>query len=144
LRGWLDDPQSVVRWRIAHVLGSYPSTENSQALLESLKGDKDSNVRYGAVRSLVEQAARSNGDELREAVCGLLVAVMPALATERKLKEELRRAMLIVPDQAPSSWWEVIVPISRRGFELEQDLDGQEAWRSFVDVASARYAPSEG
>jgi hypothetical protein len=140
LREWLSDSQPVVRWRIVHVLGSHPSTENSQTLLASLKGDEDSNVRYGAVRSLVEQAARADNDDLRLAVRDLLVYVIPELATKPKLKQELRNAMLIVLAQAPASWWGVIAPIARRGFESEQDLDGQEAWRSFVDVASARYA----
>ena len=143
LRGWLGETRSVVRWRIAHVLGAYASIENAQILLKLLREDTDSNVRYGAVRSLVEQAARATNDALRSDVRDLLVNVMPVLQTEQKLKEELRRALLVVPEQTPRSWWNVIAPISKRGFETENDLDGQEAWRRFIDVAAARYAPQD-
>src|SRR6185369_16186165 len=52
-----EDP--IVRWRAAHVLGAHPSEDNVTALLDALN-DPYHWVRYGAVRSLIELAARSS------------------------------------------------------------------------------------
>ena len=60
LRKHVRDRAVAVRWRLAHVLGSFPTLNNFDVLKNLLTGDPDAWVRYGAVRSLVEMAARGS------------------------------------------------------------------------------------
>ncbi|QDU17460.1 hypothetical protein CA11_53020 [Gimesia maris] len=49
---------SAIRWRIVHALGVFPREANSELLLKILEQTNESErfVRYGAARSLIEQA----------------------------------------------------------------------------------------
>jgi hypothetical protein len=140
LREWQADERPVVRWRIAHVLGSHPSDASAKALVELLRGDGDPDVKYGAVRSLVEVAARAEDEQIRQAVGTFLVEFAPALVPQKKVKEELRRALLLVRDRAPPSWWGLIAAVAKSGYMAEDDPAEREAWRRYVDVASSRYS----
>ena len=51
----------TVRWRVAHALGSHPSSTNMNYLASLVTADPDGWVRYGAIRSLVEMAASGVG-----------------------------------------------------------------------------------
>ena len=51
----------VVRWRAIHVLGGYPRERSKLEGFRLLDGDPDYWVKYGAIRSLVEIAARAGG-----------------------------------------------------------------------------------
>jgi hypothetical protein len=139
LRVWIANGSPVVRWRIAHVLGAHPSTKNMQTLSDLLKGDKDADVRYGAVRSMVETAARTSNSDLRSSVVSVLVDLTPILVADKKVKEELKRALQIEPRQAPQDWSNFIARIARSLYLAESAPDEREAWRRYVDLIQARY-----
>jgi len=67
---WSD---AAIRWRIVHTLGAWPSTENAELLYTALT-DEDRWCQYGAVRSLVEMAARTPDHELRDRILAELSA----------------------------------------------------------------------
>lgn len=140
LRAWLADESPVIRWRIAHVLGAHPSDANARALEELLRGDDDVDVKYGAIRSLVEVAAKTEDEQVRQAVRAFLVGIAPVLVPQKKVKDELRRALLLVKGCAPRSWWSLIAAVAKSAYMAEDDPTEREAWILYVDVASARYA----
>lgn len=57
---------NTIRWRIVHPLGSFPSEENAKLLFDALDNDSYHWTRYGAARSLMEMAATTQKQELRE------------------------------------------------------------------------------
>ena len=141
LRSWLTDDSAVVRWRIAHVLGAHPSAENIEALWTLLKCDGDGDVRYGAVRSLVEAAARTGDPALHKLAVERLIERGPSLAAEKRVKDELKRALLVVPEMAPKDWLSALAEIARGVYEMEEDPEEREVWRNYVDMAEIRYRP---
>jgi len=58
----------TVRWRIVHTLGSFPSKENALMLLSALEEDPYHWAKYGAARSLVEMAAKTDDPDLRKLI----------------------------------------------------------------------------
>ena len=71
----------AIRWRVLHTLGAWPSDDNADLLVEAL-GDEHIWCRYGAVRSLVEMAARPVDHDLRGRIIGRLSATWAALDPE--------------------------------------------------------------
>lgn len=69
----------TVRWRVVHTLGAHPHPAGIALLCEAVRADPHHWVRYGAVRALVEIAARGDaalaGDVLRS--LGEALDVMP-------------------------------------------------------------------
>ncbi|HEY6730377.1 MAG TPA: hypothetical protein VI039_05045 [Solirubrobacterales bacterium] len=63
--------QRAIRWRILHTLGAWPSDVNAELLFEGVE-DEHVWCRYGAVRSLVEMAARTSDQNLRQSVIARL------------------------------------------------------------------------
>ncbi len=140
LRSWLLEDGAVVRWRIAHVLGAHPSIESAVALAELLGNDVDSDVKYGAVRSLVETAARTKNDELRSSVVKLLTEIAPTLISQKKVKDELKRALCVVPGEAPESWFEVVAAVCKSVYVAEDEPTEREGWRRYIEAAAVRYS----
>lgn len=144
LRSWVNHKSPVVRWRIVHVLGAHPSTKNMQAVAELLRGDKDADVRYGAVRSMVEIAARTTASDLRSGVVRVLLDLTAKLVAEKKVKEELKRALQIEPAEAPKDWSDFIAQVTRKLYVAEGSPDEREAWRRYLDLVQARYRKKNG
>jgi hypothetical protein len=95
---------SAVRWRAAHVLGSFPSDANCGALVSSLIApDEDIWVRYGAVRSLVEQAVRADS-EFRTTIFEHLRTNLLDILAEPRLTEELLNSLRVRKDAQPREW----------------------------------------
>lgn len=141
MRDWLADERSVVRWRIAHVLGKHPSDENARALAKLVEADAERDVRYGAVRSLAEMAALAD-ENIRDRIVALLAECTPTLISQKKVKEELKRALCIEPTAAPPAWAKTVALISRTIYVAEDDPVEREGWRQYVDAALARYSPN--
>jgi nucleoside phosphorylase len=68
----------TARWRALHALGAWPSRENAELLVEAL-GDEHLWCRYGATRSAVEMAARTDDTELRAWIVERLSEEWPKL-----------------------------------------------------------------
>jgi cytidine deaminase len=104
----LQGQAAVVRWRAAHVLGHFPSKQNADALLQSLTHDTRE-VRYGATRSLVEMAARSQL-ALAEEILGSLAELAPQLAEFTNVVGEFQKTLVIRKDVAPAGWTKIVLP----------------------------------
>jgi nucleoside phosphorylase len=78
-----DEPGArVTRWRVVHALGAWPTLANANLLLETLDTDEYTWVLYGAVRSLVEMAARTTDHDLRNSILRGLDARWAGLTPE--------------------------------------------------------------
>lgn len=114
---------SVVRWRAAHVLGAFPSRPNVDGLLRVLRGEAPVQVRYGALRSLIEIAARAPGD-LRELVLVTVEAVVGNV--EPELKNEFASAIQI--RRPPPGWANLVTAILGKLSEDEKSLEKRDEY----------------
>jgi len=65
-----DDIQKndTIRWRIVHTLGAFPSHDNIDLLIKALEHDPYKWTQFGAARSLMEIAAKTDNPELRKKI----------------------------------------------------------------------------
>jgi len=130
-----DDP--TVRWRCAHVLGAVPAAATAEALLERARGDDDLWVQYGAVRSLIEVAAGSEG-ELRERIFLELGGLADAIASTPQLGREVERALHVT--DAPAGWAEDAGLLIEQLWARGRSIAEQDRWRELS--ASLRLDPA--
>jgi len=109
VRELLAAPDAVIRWRAAHVLGAFPDNDNLASLLSAL-GDQDLWVRYGAIRSLVELAARSH--ELADRVFSEIFKKIDLISEHWNIVEEFQRAVLVSEDARPNNWRDLVLPVA--------------------------------
>lgn len=102
IRSFLANANQTVRWRAAHVLGSFPGQDNFEALAAILT-DKVVDVRFGVVRSLVELASRGPS-ELTESIFKKLSESVASLSEFPRVLAEFERALLVRKDVAPAGW----------------------------------------
>lgn len=129
----------TVRWRAVHVLGAFPLEDNRVALTERLRKDHYSWVRYGALRSLMEMAARSA--EVRSQVLEELSNEVDLLAGDKLLRDEFSRAANAEISCAEVEGWKsgvgrVIRALADRA-KSERDL---EHWARLSRELGERYA----
>ncbi|OMI06304.1 hypothetical protein BSN85_22795 [Bradyrhizobium brasilense] len=143
LRSMLTHTNDTVRWRVAHVLGSYPTIENLNALSNLAVEDPSGHVRYGAARSLAELACRADG-ELRAQVVRLVTANVPIFMQDRnqRVLKELADAFMVVPEQAPEHWYDVVTKIAREFYLRSEPIETRDRWRQYVMNAENRYTTS--
>lgn len=117
------EPQSAIgwRWRIVHLLGAANEEWIPKFLEGVLFDDKEHDwVRYGAARSLLEQAARSAERERRTGILDMLTRRLGEIASP-KIRGELRRATIIGEGHdAPEGWYEGVGNILREGMRIAQ------------------------
>ena len=109
LRKLLNSPTSSIRWRSAHALGAFPDDQNARALLEVLTEDPYAWARYGAVRSLVEQASLTGPGELRNRIIKSLVDQVALILNDERLRLELQRCLEVEP--VPEMWATSLDPL---------------------------------
>jgi hypothetical protein len=131
-----------VRWRIAHVLGAHPGTANSKVLLDLLDGDASDLVRYGALRSLVELAARTGDPRLRSSVARAIMRRVPAIERAPRLKAELCRALVVDPLLAPREWRQIVMNVAREFYRRTEDPATRDQWRAYATESIGRYSLS--
>src|SRR5262245_10122407 len=88
LREVASNESSTVRWRIAHVLGGYPSHASMVALVH-LIDDPDVYVRHGAARSLAEMACLAT-PRLREIIVDVVKQKIDTLMRAEKCEGDER------------------------------------------------------
>jgi hypothetical protein len=126
LRDLAMQSNGTVRWRIAHVLGAHPSTENVVFLLARLDdGGEYEWARYGAIRSLVESASGSSA--LRDSIAEEIIARLPQLVRDRVILAELEKAILL--KDPPADWALHIGPIVDELWAMAPSWEDQERWR---------------
>ncbi len=115
---------ATIRWRVAHALGAHPSLETLEVLLAALS-DPDQWVRYGAIRSLVEGAARD--EAVRRSVFDRLADRVVSLIGDERTLEELERSLLLT--KPPEDWGEAVEPVLEKLWATSETLDQQDRWR---------------
>jgi hypothetical protein len=126
LRSLLSSAQSgTVRWRVVHVLGAHPTPENAEALTTMI-GDDDYWVRYGAVRSLMEAAVRS--EDLRENIIERVVAHLGFIREHEGTLFELQNALLV--RKPPSGWAGAVEPVLEELWTDAETVADQDRWRA--------------
>ena len=129
----------TVRWRAVHVLGAFPSKVNKAVLFERLGKDRYTWVRYGALRSLMEMAARSAA--LRSQILEALSRQGDLLAGNELLRSEFSRAADATVDKAEvESWMSGIGRVIRALADRAEDERDLEHWARLSRELGERYA----
>ena len=133
----------TIRWRIVHTLGAWPSQDNAQLLLEAL-GDEHVWCRYGAVRSLVEMAARTTDPNLRQRILSSLSERWRRLDSEPL--SQLAWASRY--ETADAEWPAAIQPLieevrdAQQGEERERWERRFENFRRYAERHQRRFTPA--
>jgi hypothetical protein len=130
---------ATTRWRVAHVLGSFPTRENAEALLESIDTSEHRWVRYGATRSLIEMAAETNDDDLRNAIMSSLEDKLDVFEADARSEQELRSALLIAPDVATPEWPKAALGLVRAFFDAQETEEARDDWHRLAYEIRALY-----
>jgi hypothetical protein len=142
LTQWLQDGVSAtVRWRIAHLLGSLPSGPALEQLLRLLDNDEDDDVKYGAVRSIVELATMAD-PQLRMAARTAIEQRATAISSSERVARELRSSLLIDPALAPEGWIDFVRNCVRSQFLSTEKLSERDLWRGCLNSAERLYQPA--
>lgn len=101
-----------------------------------LLGEVD--VRYGAIRSLVEMASSAEIG-LRDSIFDAIAKRSEKISVDERVATELARALLIDVSKAPENWISKIKAISRCMFRANENMESRDAWRSVVTRAEMIY-----
>lgn len=141
LAAWLgNSPNATVRWRIAHVLGAIPEQEALYRLQDLIDNDADEDVRYGAVRSLVELATIAI-PELREETKAAIAQRARAISMSDRVARELRSSLLVDPLVAPAGWLSFAQACIQALFLATERLGDRDLWRGCLNEAEKLYTP---
>jgi len=124
LRSLLESDNKTIRWRVAHALGAHPSTENVNNLVEALE-DPDEWVRYGAIRSLVEAAARSTSQ--RDRIIGEIGKRIPDIMGASTLSWGLEHSLVLT--EPPDEWPDAVAPLVEELWARAPTIEEQDRWR---------------
>jgi len=138
LRSWGNSPTATpaALWRIAHALGAYPGSDNVHFLLRLLDSDSALWPRYGALRSLLEIAAKNANSGLRRDILSALTQRVPRLS-EQHLLAEMQRALFV--RDAPEDWSDLVLPLLNRIFETRVQEEERNDWRKAATEIVKRY-----
>ena len=143
LTQWAENEgNSTVRWRVAHALGAYPTRNSFNTLLKLLDQDPDGYVRYGAIRSIVELASRSD-DEFRNNIANEIERRAKSISSQPRVRGELRTSVIIEVSVAPPNWLSFVQRIVRTMFSVTDDAKESDLWRLYLNKAEALYTHVE-
>jgi HEAT repeats len=125
------DNSAVVRWRAVHVLGAHPSDQSADVLIDRLR-DGDRWVRYGAVRSFVEIASRTQDAQLRDTVFSTFRQLLHAGLVDDTMQRELARALDVRPQ--PAGWAQEVTPLIQQLVGLAETLVDQDRWGRVMEA----------
>lgn len=125
LRSLVSDVDGTVRWRAAHALGAFPTPANVDALFNVLSADPYPWARYGAIRSLIEQAARADAPELRSAIIERLVDHSKVIAEQPLLVTELSDCVVVT--NPPEDWVQSLRPLLKAMWAASSG-ENQQLW----------------
>lgn len=135
-------PSSVVRWRAVHVLGAFATNSNASTLIETLDTEKDYYwVKYGAIRSIFELAARADRN-LRFSVIGNIIDRADAIMDDERISQELRNLVLIDPKRAPADWPDLMIGMIAKFRTREQSDEKRDRWENLAYKIRATYETS--
>jgi len=112
---------NVIKWRVVHALGSSDSTENVDLLFRALD-DESHWVQFGAARSLVEMAAVTQSDDLRQRIISGVQTRIGRL--RRRTLEEIGNAVFY--RNAPASWSDLVAPLLEKIRDSQRETKDRE------------------
>jgi len=112
-----------LRWRVAHVLGAFPSKENVALLLELAQRDPELWVKYGATRSLFEIVSKP-GSRFRKKVLGKLLERLPHLEDDVLIRQ--MRVSIFIRDAGPD-WYRDVLELVEKASHLEPLAESEKA-----------------
>ena len=115
---------TTIRWRVVHALGAFDIKENVKLLFFALDNDSYHWTRYGAARSLVEIAAKTENDNLcRDVIVKLKqrIEILPP-----KVMEEVGRAVFY--KEAQASWYDQVIPLLEKVRDSQKTGSNRERW----------------
>lgn len=87
----------TIRWRVVHALGAFADDGTVTLLLQALEKDRYHWARYGAARSLVEIAARTDNEKIRSRIISNLAGRIATLSrgdyNSRRIVDEIERTV---------------------------------------------------
>ncbi|MEU2568791.1 NACHT domain-containing protein [Streptomyces althioticus] len=125
---------SVTRWRAVHVLGLHPSATTAR-VVQNLMSDSDKWVRYGAVRALVEIAAKTGDSQLRESIILWLGHQLSSERLDDKMLHELGRVLDVRPQ--PAGWPETVAPLVQQLASTSRNSFQQDRWNTLMASISS-------
>ena len=139
LSDWVqDEPNATARWRIAHVLGAFPTMTALDTLVRLLDHDPDGSVRYGAVRSIVELASFAE-QETRNAAGEAIEARSKVITKQPRIAAELRTCLLLETECAVPDWMLFVRQVVRTFFVETESARKRDLWRRCLSKAEIQY-----
>jgi hypothetical protein len=121
------ETKKTIRWRVVHALGVYAAA-NSLRILQKALHDEYHWVQYGAARSLIEIAARSEPALRAQALEALREFLKNYDAADiwvrRQILEEIVQAAFIL--DAEPGWKDAVEPILRLAVDRETEPGAQD------------------
>jgi hypothetical protein len=127
IRALIAESDPIARWRVVHVLGAHPSSDSADLLFDRLQFDDYIWVRYGALRSIIEQAATVNEDN-RQALFERFATYADFLLLEPALLRGIERDLLV--SDAPSDWADSTGLLLERLWAGATSVSEQDRWRA--------------
>jgi hypothetical protein len=140
----LADAAIGVRWRIVHILGAVDGDEIVEKLFEAVEQEVRTRqtqwVQYGAVRSLVEIAARRPEAKLADAILEKLIGLMAKkISVDWRTFGELRE--VAIPAD-PRPWWAASYSaVLKKGAELAATPEDRELWTKRLGTLMHSFSP---
>ena len=123
-----------LRWRIAHLLGRFPSERNIKLLFQILTEDSFEWAKYGAVRSLMEIASFPDS-EFREKIISELISKLQNIKSPLILKEIRRTCLIKQPDK---DWYKSVLELAKVASELPESASEKKIWDSLLSEIIVR------
>ena len=120
--------QGTRRWRVVHVLGKFPSTENIDLLFEALENDEYHWVRYGAARSLLESAAITDIPELRKNIIEKIIRLLPSL--KQNVIEEIGKTVFHM--DAGNTWKDDVSALLQKAKDIQGHESSKGKWEDII------------
>jgi hypothetical protein len=132
--------REVVRWRVVHTLGAFPSKQNVQFLLAALD-DPYPWVGYGAARSLIEIAARTQDKEIRTKVIQELTdRAHSSRLQSRMVQVEIARTMFYRDVQDPASWISLVKPLLEAIRDIQVSEKARQGIEQYLDRLNSEWS----
>ena len=132
----LDRYRDAVQWRVVHALGRFDDKENVKLLLRALDGKGYHWAKYGAGRSLIEIAAITGKDELRNEIIQELTKRLNSL--QSKVIVEICQAAL--HREAQGQWENLMKEFLSKALEAAELKDKD---KETVDYIFRRFVESK-
>jgi nucleoside phosphorylase len=130
----LRNGNGTLRWRIVHLLGRYPSSQNISLLQTAIVADPYEWARYGAIRSLMEIAYLAGGETRAEIIDGLLSNLQEIKSS--LIVREIRRTCLV--REAGPEWYSAIGTLAEKAATLPEAEVEREEWNDLLDEIHKR------